>query len=163
MFVDKARIKIKAGDGGDGAVSFHREKYVAAGGPDGGDGGKGGDIINLHRLFTERQTGSKPSFNDAIDFLYNYFIKGKDTGNVYTPVRKLITDDVISTNVDIIMYCRYTDQLESQLSVDKNIPDDLKKNVWKAIDDMDILIDKHKIAANNAEDYIKGIAASIGC
>jgi len=45
MFVDKARIKIKAGDGGDGAVSFHREKYVAAGGPDGGDGGKGGDIV----------------------------------------------------------------------------------------------------------------------
>ena len=45
MFVDKAKIKIKAGDGGDGAVSFHREKYVAAGGPDGGDGGKGGNIV----------------------------------------------------------------------------------------------------------------------
>lgn len=45
MFVDKARIKIKAGDGGDGAVSFHREKYVASGGPDGGDGGKGGDVV----------------------------------------------------------------------------------------------------------------------
>lgn len=45
MFVDKAKIKIKAGDGGDGAVSFHREKYVAAGGPDGGDGGRGGDIV----------------------------------------------------------------------------------------------------------------------
>ena len=45
MFVDKAKIKIKAGDGGDGAVSFHREKYVASGGPDGGDGGRGGDII----------------------------------------------------------------------------------------------------------------------
>lgn len=45
MFVDKARIKIKAGDGGDGAVSFHREKYVAAGGPDGGDGGRGGNIV----------------------------------------------------------------------------------------------------------------------
>ncbi len=45
MFVDQARIKIKAGDGGDGAVSFHREKYVAAGGPDGGDGGRGGDVV----------------------------------------------------------------------------------------------------------------------
>lgn len=45
MFVDIAKIKIKAGDGGAGAVAFHREKYVAAGGPDGGDGGKGGDVV----------------------------------------------------------------------------------------------------------------------
>ena len=45
MFVDQAGIYIKAGDGGDGCVSFHREKYIASGGPDGGDGGKGGDIV----------------------------------------------------------------------------------------------------------------------
>ena len=45
MFVDIAKIKIKAGNGGNGAVSFRREKYVAAGGPDGGDGGKGGNIV----------------------------------------------------------------------------------------------------------------------
>lgn len=45
MFVDVAKIMLKAGNGGDGKVSFHREKYVAAGGPDGGDGGKGGDIV----------------------------------------------------------------------------------------------------------------------
>ncbi|MCL1903353.1 MAG: GTPase ObgE [Oscillospiraceae bacterium] len=45
MFVDVVRIEVKAGDGGNGAVSFHREKYVQAGGPDGGDGGKGGDIV----------------------------------------------------------------------------------------------------------------------
>ena len=44
-FVDKVRILIKAGDGGNGAVSFHRERYVAAGGPDGGDGGRGGSIV----------------------------------------------------------------------------------------------------------------------
>ncbi len=45
MFVDVAKIHLKAGNGGNGAVSFHREKYVAAGGPDGGDGGKGGNIV----------------------------------------------------------------------------------------------------------------------
>ena len=45
MFVDNVKIYIKAGDGGNGAVSFRREKYVAAGGPDGGDGGHGGNII----------------------------------------------------------------------------------------------------------------------
>ena len=44
-FIDTARISVHAGKGGNGAVAFHREKYVAAGGPDGGDGGAGGDIV----------------------------------------------------------------------------------------------------------------------
>lgn len=59
MFVDKATIKIKAGDGGNGAVSFRREKYIPKGGPDGGHGGHGGDVIfevdtGLHTLLDFR-------------------------------------------------------------------------------------------------------------
>lgn len=45
MFIDNIKIFVKAGDGGNGAVTFHREKYVSAGGPDGGDGGRGGNIV----------------------------------------------------------------------------------------------------------------------
>lgn len=45
MFLDSAKIKIFAGKGGDGAIAFHREKYIASGGPDGGDGGRGGNVV----------------------------------------------------------------------------------------------------------------------
>ena len=45
MFIDVAKILVRAGSGGNGAVAFHREKFVASGGPDGGDGGRGGDIV----------------------------------------------------------------------------------------------------------------------
>ena len=54
MFVDRFQIYCKAGDGGDGCMSFRRESHVPRGGPDGGDGGKGGDVI----IRAERNLGS---------------------------------------------------------------------------------------------------------
>ena len=59
-FIDVATIWLHAGKGGDGAVSFHREKFVAAGGPDGGDGGRGGNIVFQ----------SDPNLSTLMDFRY---------------------------------------------------------------------------------------------
>ncbi len=71
MFIDIAKIYIKAGDGGDGAVAFHREKYVAAGGPDGGDGGRGGNIVFV----------ADKNMNTLMDFRYKRKYVAKDGEN----------------------------------------------------------------------------------
>ncbi|MCI8291423.1 MAG: GTPase ObgE [Clostridia bacterium] len=71
MFVDYTKIFIKSGDGGNGAISFRREKYIAAGGPDGGDGGKGGNV------YFEVDKDS----NTLIDFRYNRKFKAENGEN----------------------------------------------------------------------------------
>lgn len=71
MFVDKARVSLKAGKGGDGAVSFRREIYIPKGGPDGGDGGKGGDII----FRADKNTDS------LIDFRFTPILTAEDGKN----------------------------------------------------------------------------------
>jgi len=70
MFIDRAKISIKAGDGGDGMSSFHREKYVVKGGPDGGDGARGGDIV----LLADR------NMNTLLDFRYKKKFKADRGG-----------------------------------------------------------------------------------
>ncbi len=68
QFVDKARIVVKAGNGGDGHASFHREKYVQQGGPDGGDGGRGGDLV----FFAD------PQMSTLLDFKYQRFYRAEN-------------------------------------------------------------------------------------
>lgn len=72
-FIDEAKIFLKAGDGGDGAVSFRREKYISRGGPDGGNGGKGGDII----LKSNAQINTLLNFKYKIHFKANNGTNGK--------------------------------------------------------------------------------------
>ncbi len=68
QFVDKARIVVKAGSGGDGHASFHREKYIQQGGPDGGDGGRGGDLV----FFAD------PQMSTLLDFKYQRFYRAEN-------------------------------------------------------------------------------------
>jgi len=70
-FLDQAKIYIRSGAGGPGAVSFRREKYIEYGGPDGGDGGKGGDIVFV----------AVPGLTTLIDFRYTQHFKAKRGGN----------------------------------------------------------------------------------
>lgn len=71
MFTDYTKIIIKSGNGGDGAITFRREKYVAAGGPDGGDGGRGGNIY--FRV--------DPNANTLIDFRFTKKFKAQNGEN----------------------------------------------------------------------------------
>lgn len=68
MFVDVAKIVVSAGKGGDGAVSFRRERYVDKGGPDGGDGGKGGDVV----------FEASERLNTLVKFRYKQEMKAED-------------------------------------------------------------------------------------
>ncbi|MCX5614341.1 GTPase ObgE [Bombella saccharophila] len=70
-FLDQAKIYVRSGDGGDGVVAFRREKYIEFGGPDGGDGGRGGHIY----------VRAVPSLNTLIDFRYTQHFRARKGGN----------------------------------------------------------------------------------
>jgi GTP-binding protein len=70
-FLDEAKIHLRSGDGGDGVVAFRREKFLEFGGPDGGNGGKGGDIV----------LEAAPNLNTLIDFRYTQHFRARKGGN----------------------------------------------------------------------------------
>ncbi len=70
-FLDEAKVYVRSGDGGNGCLSFRREKFVPRGGPDGGNGGRGGDVVAL----------AEPGLNTLIDFRYRQHFKAKKGGN----------------------------------------------------------------------------------
>lgn len=96
MFVDRAKVSLKAGKGGDGAVSFRREIYIPKGGPDGGDGGKGGDII----FRADRNT------NTLVDFRFTPILTAEDgkKGSGQRSAGRSGKDLVIDVPVGTVVY-----------------------------------------------------------
>jgi GTPase len=111
MFIDKARIHVQAGNGGRGSVSFRREKFVPRGGPDGGDGGKGGDVYL-------KATSSKNTF---IDFRYlRHFRSGKGHhGQGGNRTGKSGKDLWIPVPVGTVVYDGQTGELIADLDQDE--------------------------------------------
>ena len=110
MFIDRAKISIKAGDGGDGMSSFRREKYAPKGGPNGGDGGRGGDIVFL----------ADRNMNTLLDFRYKKKFKaqkggdGEDTNKFGRHAEAV----VIKVPVGTLVFDEETDELIADLVED---------------------------------------------
>ena len=111
MFVDLAKIKIKAGDGGAGAVAFHREKYVAAGGPDGGDGGDGGNVVFV----------ASRSLSTLVDFRYKrkYAAQNGEPGKGRNCSGKRAADLVIKVPEGTLVKEEETGRILADVSGDK--------------------------------------------
>ncbi len=113
MFVDIAKIHLKAGNGGNGAVSFHREKYVAAGGPDGGDGGKGGDIVFK----------ADSNLSTLADFRYKrkYVAQSGENGGTSRCTGKSAPNLVISVPVGTLVKDAETGRIIADISTDEPV------------------------------------------
>ncbi|MFL0247448.1 GTPase ObgE [Candidatus Clostridium stratigraminis] len=101
MFIDRAKIYVKSGDGGNGAVSFRREKYIPLGGPDGGNGGKGGDVVlevdsNMTTLLDFTYKKKYAAQNGGSGSGTNCFGKNGESLHINVPMGTIVRD--IETN-----------------------------------------------------------------
>ncbi len=113
MFVDVAKIRIKAGDGGNGAISFHREKYVAAGGPDGGDGGRGGNVVFV----------ADTNLSTLVDFKYKkkYIAQNGENGRGKRCTGKNAPDLIIRVPKGTVVKEAETGRIMADLSGDQPV------------------------------------------
>lgn len=116
---------------------------------------KGGDVINLHREFMQVLTDEKPTFDQAVNFLYSYFVQGKESTQLPKKTGKLVKDVELSSSVDIMRYNKYSTTLEQQLISDSMISEDIKRKIWSVMDEVDIFISQNIINAKEGMDYIK--------
>ena len=123
-FIDESVLEIKAGDGGSGCISFRREKYIPKGGPDGGNGGKGGSIIFR----------TDPSLNTLLDFQNKKIIhaknglSGQGRNKSGTSAKDLIINKLGEGDMELDIFPKKEEKL-----IDKIIPETLKINSLESI------------------------------
>ncbi|MBX7157667.1 MAG: GTPase ObgE [Verrucomicrobiae bacterium] len=127
MFVDQIIIHAKAGDGGNGCSSFRREKYVPRGGPDGGDGGKGGDIV----LYVD------PNVNNLVEFKFQPILKAKhgQHGMGKQCYGKAAVDQIYKVPVGTVVYRLPDESLHEPLRSPKR---DETKRIYPLVADLTI-------------------------
>ena len=108
MFTDYAKISVKAGKGGNGAISFRREKYIAQGGPDGGDGGKGGDVYFI----------ADENLNTLVNFRYtkNYKAENGENGSGARKYGKSAEDLYIKVPIGTVVIDENTNEVLADIS-----------------------------------------------
>lgn len=123
---------------------------------------QGGNVIRLHRLFAERMNGRAVQYNEAVNFLYDYFIRGKEqVGYIDTNANKLDKSIEKSTDVDLVRFNVYRENLEKSITHDRNINLHVKKQVWSLLDNIDVLVSKNEIGANEAKLYIQNFIQQV--
>ena len=113
MFIDRARIYVEAGDGGDGMSSFRREKFVEKGGPNGGNGGRGGDVVLV----------ADKNLNTLIDFRYKrkYSAEAGQHGGASRCTGKSAPDLIISVPVGTLVKDAETGRIIADISDDEPV------------------------------------------
>lgn len=113
-------------------------------------GPKSGTVVNLHRMFQKRMNDAYISVDQAVNFLYKYFIEGRDTlpALVITPEKKL------NQPADLVKLNYYRSNIEKSITFDRSIPINKKLEFWEMMDDIDVLMSKDIIRASDAKEYI---------
>lgn len=114
-----------------------------------GKGGRGpmGTVIGLHINFVERMNGKRPSEQEAIVFLYNYFIKERDIRSVFVQDVAVKKNDNVA---ELANFNMYKNELEKAITYDMSIDEDKKINVYDLMDNIDMMLFKDIISVNEA-------------
>lgn len=115
---------------------------------------KGGNVITLHRYFTESITGTNPEYDEAVDYLFSLFVEGKER-EATSILPSIMTQEKKSTDAELLSFNIYRVDLEDSINSDNTLGEQIKREIFKALDKIDVLIDKDIVNASEAKSWMK--------